>query len=115
MSALDAKLLKLTKKDDDIYALFRSTFPDLEVGKMDVDFVKSDKSKEVGFTELFLITFILSVKILYYLFLIHKKKWRPWCEAFKDHVEDYNMATLIRVDSAEEYSENNTCIGNLFL
>lgn len=70
LSALDAKLLKLTKKDDDIYALFRSTFPDLEVGKMDVDFVKSDKSKEVGYPGAFLITLILSIKI----FLIQNKK-----------------------------------------
>jgi uncharacterized membrane protein len=43
-----------------------------------------------------------------------EKKWRPWCEAFRDQVEDYNMATLIRVNSSDEYGEENTCIGNYY-
>ena len=49
LSALDAKLLRLTKQDDNIYALFRATFPDLKIDVLDVDLVKSDKSKEVGY------------------------------------------------------------------
>lgn len=38
------------------------------------------------------------------------QKWRPFCESFKDVIEDYNFATLIRIDSTKDYSEENTII-----
>ena len=38
-----------------------------------------------------------------------KAKWREFCEAFK-HVEDYNFATLLRLDASLDYEENNTVI-----
>lgn len=83
MSAIDSTLLKLTKVDDVIYQHFRETFRELRVDVLDVDHIKSKESKEV---------------------------WRPWCEGYNGHVEDYNMATLIRIDANSEYGEENTCI-----
>lgn len=83
LSAIDSKILKLTKIDDDIYTHFRELFKDLKVDNLDVDHIKSKDSKEI---------------------------WRPFCEGYKDRVEDYNMATLIRICSSSEYGEENTCI-----
>ena len=39
-----------------------------------------------------------------------KECWRPFCETYKETVEDYNYATLIRLDSSKEYSEANSII-----
>ena len=30
---------------------------------------------------------------------------------YKDKVEDYNMATLLRIDASLDYSEENTTLG----
>ena len=37
------------------------------------------------------------------------QRWRDWCETFK-HVEDYSFATLLRLDAAGDYSEENSII-----
>ena len=39
------------------------------------------------------------------------QKWRPFCEQYKDKVEDYNIGTLIRQNSKEEFSESNSLLG----
>ena len=39
-----------------------------------------------------------------------KEIWRTFCENYKETVEDYNYATLIRLDSALDYSEANSII-----
>lgn len=39
-----------------------------------------------------------------------KTKWRPFCEQFKDLVEDYNFGTLLRADCTENYSEKNSIL-----
>lgn len=39
-----------------------------------------------------------------------KNKWRPFCEQFKDIIEDYSMGTLLRADCTDEYSEQNSIL-----
>lgn len=36
--------------------------------------------------------------------------WRPFCENYKEKVEDYNMGTLLRVDATGDYNEENTTL-----
>merc|ERR1719492_536140 len=38
-----------------------------------------------------------------------KSKWRAFCEEFK-HVEDFSFATLIRLNSSQDYEEVNSVI-----
>lgn len=38
-----------------------------------------------------------------------KAEWREFCEEFK-HVNDFNFATLIRLDSTKDYEEENSVI-----
>ncbi len=47
LSAVDTQFLKLTKIDDIIHKDFRENFSQLDVKKIDVDSIKSTKSKEV--------------------------------------------------------------------
>ncbi|KAK2703627.1 protein PBDC1-like [Artemia franciscana] len=81
--AIPTKLLRLTPHDDKIFSDFRTQFKDLDVRQIKEDELKSAESKE---------------------------KWRPFCESFKDLVEDFNFATLLRLDAHQDYSEANTCI-----
>ena len=37
------------------------------------------------------------------------KAWRAFCEGFK-HVHDFSFATLLRLDSTQDYSEANSII-----
>ena len=37
------------------------------------------------------------------------QKWRKFCDEFKD-LEDYSFATLLRLDSSQDYSEENSII-----
>lgn len=83
ISSVDPKALRLTKIDNEIYKHFREAFPDLSIGVMTHDMLKSDEAKE---------------------------KWRTFCEIYKDQVADYNYGTLIRLDSEKEYSEANSII-----
>jgi len=73
---------RLSPCDDDIYAKFRESFPDLKVGALKEADLKSDSAK---------------------------KEWREFCEGFK-HVEDYSFATLLRLDAEKDYSEENSII-----
>lgn len=36
--------------------------------------------------------------------------WRPFCEQFKDEVEDYSFGTLLRLDCTVEFSDKNTTL-----
>ncbi|KDR21351.1 hypothetical protein L798_04431, partial [Zootermopsis nevadensis] len=83
LCSVDPKLLKLTPHDEDIYRAFREEFPDIRVDKLDEDQLKSPEAKE---------------------------KWRPFCEKFKDVVEDYSFGTLLRLDHSGEYSEQNSIL-----
>ena len=106
LCALDVKLLKLTKQDEEIYKEFRSQFPDIGVKLIDEDKLKSVDSKEVQIKAFSMVKFKLNIEFLL------KQKWGPFCESYKGVVEDYNFATLIRIDAEKDYSEENTCIGN---
>nr|CAH0108409.1 unnamed protein product [Daphnia galeata] len=83
LSSVDPKVLRLTKMDDQLYKHFRETFPELNVASVTEDELKSTDAKEV---------------------------WRAFCEIYKETVEDYNYATLIRLNSAKEYCESNSMI-----
>lgn len=37
-----------------------------------------------------------------------KAKWRPFCERFKNYVEDYSFGTLLRIDCTEDYTAKNS-------
>lgn len=80
---MDPKLLKLTAHDDQIYKTFRETFPNLSVKKINEENMKSIEGKN---------------------------QWRPFCEQFKDIVEDYSMGTLLRADCTAEYTEENSIL-----
>ncbi|KAL4231956.1 polysaccharide biosynthesis domain containing protein 1 [Mactra antiquata] len=83
ISAVDPKLLKLTQLDDEIYKLFRESFSDFNVELLNEDEMKTPAAKE---------------------------KWRQFCNQFEKKVEDFNMGTLIRLDSKKEFSESNSTI-----
>lgn len=82
-SVSDLAALCLTEKDDAIYHEFCSHFPNLDVDIVYEEQLKSDESKKV---------------------------WREFCNRFSNQLEDYNVATLFRLDASKGYSEQNTCI-----
>ena len=78
-----SQIPRLSPCDEEIYAAFRKEFPDMKVDVLDeMKDLKSDAMK---------------------------KRWRAFCEAHKD-VDDYSFATLLRLDSNEEYEEQNSVI-----
>ncbi|XP_052226298.1 protein PBDC1-like [Dreissena polymorpha] len=83
LRSVDAKLLKLTQLDTEIYTHFRAEFPDMNVDMLDLDSMKTAESKA---------------------------KWREFCGQYEKRVEDFNMGTLIRVNSKEEFSEVNSTL-----
>ncbi|XP_015597698.1 protein PBDC1 [Cephus cinctus] len=83
LCSVDPKLLRLTPHDDQIYKHFREVFPDLKVDHIDENELKSPESKN---------------------------KWRPFCEQYKDIVEDYSFGTLLRLDCRGEYLEQNSIL-----
>ncbi|KAF7995776.1 hypothetical protein HCN44_006883 [Aphidius gifuensis] len=83
LCSVDPKILKLTACDDEIYKKFRETFPTLKVDNINEDAMKSADGKN---------------------------RWRPFCESFKDTVEDYSMGTLLRTDCSDDYNEQNSIL-----
>ncbi|XP_046663340.1 protein PBDC1 isoform X1 [Homalodisca vitripennis] len=83
LCSVDPRLLRLTPNDDAIYKAFRDEFPNMDVKVLNEDEMKSAEGKE---------------------------KWRPFCEKFKNCVEDYSFGTLIRLDSDGEYTEANSIL-----
>ncbi|EAU81198.2 hypothetical protein CC1G_11280 [Coprinopsis cinerea okayama7 len=79
--------LRLTKLDDEIFDDLMKTFPELaepphtKLIKIDEEWMKNSQGK---------------------------KKWREFCERYKDRVKDYNFGSLIRTDAEDEYGERNT-------
>ncbi|KAF5295989.1 hypothetical protein FQA39_LY12761 [Lamprigera yunnana] len=82
-NSIDAKLLRLTPHDDFIYKLFREEFPN-----MDVNVIEENKLKSIK----------------------EKAKWRPFCEKFKDFIEDYSFGTLLRADPSKDYDRENSIL-----
>lgn len=83
LCSVDPKLLHLTPFDDTIYKIFREEFPKLDVKVIDENEMKSDDGKT---------------------------KWRPYCERFKNLIEDYSYGTLLRSDATKDYSEQNSML-----
>lgn len=83
MCSVDPKLLRLTPHDEQIYKAFKDTFPNMKVDKIDENELKSAEGKA---------------------------KWRPFCEQFKDVVEDFSFGTLLRADCTGNYSEENSIL-----
>ncbi|XP_001600968.1 protein PBDC1 [Nasonia vitripennis] len=83
LCSVDPKLLKLTPHDDQIYQTFREFFKDLKVDVINEDELKSEAGKA---------------------------RWRPFCEQFKDVVEDYSFGTLLRADCSKDYSQENSIL-----
>ncbi|KAK3589417.1 hypothetical protein CHS0354_020746 [Potamilus streckersoni] len=83
ISSVDPKAIRLTRIDDEIYTRFRQEFPDFPVEVLKEEQLKSPEAKE---------------------------KWRPFCSYFENKVEDFNMGTLIRIDSRKEFSEENSML-----
>ena len=51
------------------------------------------------------------IVILFVLYLsTAKTKWRQFCNDLQELVEDFNFATLLRLDSRSDYSESNTTL-----
>jgi len=83
LCSVDPKVLKLSKHDDEILAAFREKFPEMDVTLLDEQ--RDLKSPQM------------------------KEKWRQFCNEFK-HVEDFSFGCLLRLDSAGEYSEENSSL-----
>ncbi|PVU96495.1 hypothetical protein BB559_002357 [Furculomyces boomerangus] len=74
--------LKLTKIDDEIYTTFRNVFPDLNIEHLkETEDFKNEKAKA---------------------------KWRGYIKQFENRVNDFSFGTLIRINSHEGYSEENS-------
>ncbi|XP_016979863.1 protein PBDC1 [Drosophila rhopaloa] len=80
ITSVHPSLLKLTPYDDQIYATFRQDFPDLEVGRLSDDILKS---------------------------AVEKLKWRQFAEKF-NKMDDYSYGTLMRADASKEFSPDNS-------
>ncbi|KAL3277202.1 hypothetical protein HHI36_012553 [Cryptolaemus montrouzieri] len=83
LCSVDPKLLKITPIDDLIYKLFREEFPTMDLKVIVESHLKSTKEKE---------------------------KWRPFCERFKNVLEDYSFGTLLRANAEEDNREENTML-----
>ena len=84
ISSIEQKKITLTKIDDEIYQHFRNEFKDLNIYKLTDDILKSD---------------------------VAKLQWREFCNKYDDNkVTDFNMATLLRLESNQDYSPDNTTI-----
>ncbi|KAJ3398312.1 polysaccharide biosynthesis domain containing protein 1 [Chytriomyces hyalinus] len=81
ISSIDAKKMRLTKIDDDIYCEFKETFPEIDVENLqEIEQFKSDQAKD---------------------------KWRNWIPKFEAKVQDFNYGTLLRNRAAEDYGPDN--------
>ena len=83
LSSVKAKDLKLTVKDDLIYATFKSEFPDFKIDQISEASLKSEEAKS---------------------------RWRLFCNKFENEIEDFNYATMLRLDCTDEYCEKNTIL-----
>ncbi|XP_065213521.1 protein PBDC1 [Planococcus citri] len=81
--SVDAKLLRLTPIDEEIYKHFKEQFPDFKLDVISEDFLKSPQQKEL---------------------------WREFCEQYKTRIENYNFATLLRLRCDQDYSPDNTTL-----
>ncbi len=85
LGAIKGSKLKLTPYDDEIFAEFQKDFPEYRE-KESLEHISEDeiKSKE------------------------NKARWRDFFKKFDKKIEDYNFGTLLRVNSKDEYSKDNS-------
>jgi len=83
----DKSKIKLTQLDDELYARFRTLFPKatFPIGQLDAEALKRKDSKQV---------------------------WRVFCNAYEKELRivDFNMGTLLRLDTRGEYTPDNTTV-----
>ncbi|XP_044295064.1 protein PBDC1-like [Varanus komodoensis] len=79
ISSIDPEFLKLTKVDDQFYSEFWKDFPDLQIGVLDPEDLKSGPAK---------------------------KKWHPFCLWVDEVVEDFNY--ILWMDCRKGCTEENT-------
>ncbi|CAO3669009.1 unnamed protein product [Umbelopsis vinacea] len=84
ISAIDGSKLRLTGIDDEIYADFTETFPEIDIQHLDENHFKGEKAKA---------------------------KWRDWINKYEKRVNEYNFGSLLRIDPREDYTEQNTMFG----
>ncbi|KAI9310100.1 putative polysaccharide biosynthesis protein [Dichotomocladium elegans] len=84
ISSVDMRKFPLTKIDDEIYADFEATFPEIDVKHLNDAHFKSSEAKE---------------------------KWRKWINKYEKRVNEFNFGTLIRIDYRDDYLEQNTMFG----
>lgn len=84
LKAVDPKFLKLTPVDQQLLEDFNVTFgKQVNLAKIDEIALKSEESKAL---------------------------WRDFCNRYQELVEDFNFATILRLDSSEDYSQENTTL-----
>ncbi|OQR74839.1 RING finger protein 37-like [Tropilaelaps mercedesae] len=84
LKSIDPKLLRLTPLDQQLLDDFNATFGNkIDVAKLDETSLKSEESKAL---------------------------WRDFCNRYEDLVEDFNFATIVRLDSTGDYCEENTIL-----
>ncbi|XP_064461096.1 protein PBDC1-like [Ornithodoros turicata] len=83
LKSVDTRFLKLTPHDDKLYSDFRAQFPNLNVKLLVEEDLKSEQSK---------------------------KEWREFCMSYQEVVEDFNFGTMLRLDCALDYAEENSVV-----
>ncbi|GKT24227.1 Protein PBDC1, metazoa/fungi like protein [Aduncisulcus paluster] len=76
----DLKKITLTPIDEEIYSKFRSTFPSLDISVISEDLLKSSATKTL---------------------------WALFLEHFKERISQWNMGSLVRLDSSKPWGEDN--------
>lgn len=84
ITKVKASTFKLTVHDDDIFETLMEDFPEFKDPK-NVAVISEEAMKSPE----------------------GKTRWREFCEKFKE-IDDYNFGTLLRINAAEEYSQENT-------
>ncbi|CAO3695540.1 unnamed protein product [Umbelopsis ramanniana] len=84
ISSIDGSKLRLTGIDDEIYADFTETFPEIDVQHLDEQHFKTEAAKA---------------------------KWRDWINKYEKRVNEYNFGSLLRIDPRDDYTEQNTMFG----
>ncbi|MES1914104.1 MAG: hypothetical protein MHM6MM_006231 [Cercozoa sp. M6MM] len=75
--------MRLTSVDDELYEAFRSTFPQMDVARINEDNMKNKKNK---------------------------RKWHNFILNWQFKVQDYHMGTLVRVDVSRPFGESNSAL-----
>lgn len=82
LTSVHPSCIRLTPYDDQIYQTFRQDFPNLKVDVLSDNILKSPEAKQ---------------------------EWRQFAEKF-NKLEDYSYGTLMRANSAEEFSPENSIL-----